>query len=88
MNFAIGGKRNMIRRFWNHWLNRRTNNFTRIPLFTMYFNHGELEEDKKSKSCHFYCHPNLEHDEYIELVLGVLCDYIRDNYDMDVFTRI
>ena len=46
----------MIIRFWNHWLKRRTKNFTRIPLFTMYFNHGEWEEDKKSKSCHFYCH--------------------------------
>ena len=54
----------------------------------MYFNHGEWEEDKKSKSCHFYCHPILEHDEYIKSVLGDLCDYIRDNYDMDVFTNI
>lgn len=41
------------------------------------------QENKK-----LYTHPDFAKDEYIKEELSKVVDYIRDNYDLDTFTRI
>lgn len=78
----------MVRKICDLWLRKKTKNFTRIPLFTMVFNYRQYKEHGKAGSCMFYTHPDFAKDEYIKEELGKVVDYIRDNYDLDTFTRV
>ena len=38
--------------------------------------------------CTFYAHPEIAQDEFVKEKLCEVVDYIRDNYDLDIFTRV
>lgn len=78
----------MIKKIVNCWIRYKTKNLTRIPLFTMVFNYRKYKADGKKDSCIMYSHPNIANDEFVKSKLQEVVDYIRDNYDLDIFTRI
>lgn len=78
----------MIERIVNRWIRRKTKNLTEIPLFTMVFNYCKYKAEGKKDSCMFYTHPDIADDKFVKSKLQEVVDYIRDNYDLDIFTRI
>lgn len=78
----------MIKKIVDCWIRYKTKNLTRIPLFTMVFNYRKYKQDGKSGSCTFYAHPDIARDEFVKSKLQEVVDYIRDNYDLDIFTKI
>ena len=78
----------MIKKIINCWIRYKTKNLTRIPLFTMVFNYRKYKADDKKDSCMFYAHPNIANDDFVRGKLQEVVDYIRDNYDLDIFTKI
>lgn len=86
-NFKMEGKK-MFRKLFNMWIRYKTKNLTRIPLFTMIFDYRKYQQDGKPGSCTFYAHPDIAQDEFVKEKLGEVVDHIRDNYDLDIFTRV
>lgn len=78
----------MIKGIVNRWIRRKTKNLTEIPLFTMIFNYRKYKTQGKKDSCMLYSHPDIANDEFVKNKLQEVVDYIRDNYDLDIFTRI
>lgn len=79
----------MIKKLSNFWLKRKTDNFTKIPLFIMMFNWRKFQKDRKDGSCLLYAlHPDIAKDVFLRDKLQECVDYIRDNYDMEKFTKI
>lgn len=78
----------MFRKPFNMWIRYKTKNLTRIPLFTMVFDYRKYKQDGKPGSCTFYTNPEIARDEFVKEKLGEVVDHIRDNYDMDIFTRV
>lgn len=78
----------MIEWMANRMIRRKTKNLTRIPLFMMMFDYQKYKAEGKKDSCKFYCHPDIAQDEFVKEKLCEVVDYIRDNYDLDIFTRI
>ena len=78
----------MFKRLCSLYIRKKTKNLTRIPLFTMTFNYRKYKADGKKDSCMFYAHPNIAQDEFVKEKLCEVVDYIRDNYDLDIFTKI
>lgn len=72
----------------NLYLRYKTKNLKRIPLFTMTFNYPKYKAEGKKDSCMFYAHPNIVNDEFVRDKLQEVVDYIRDNYNLDIFTKI
>lgn len=79
----------MIKKLCNLYIRHKTKNLTRIPLFTMTFDWKKFQEDGKKGSCLLYAfHPNIAKDAFLREKLQECVDYIRDNYDMETFTKI
>lgn len=79
----------MIKKIANYWLKHKTKNLTRIPLFMMTFNWKKFQKDGKENSCMLYTlHPDIAKDQFLKEKLCECVDYIRDNYDMEMFTKI
>ena len=78
----------MIKKIANCWIRYKTKNLTRIQLFTMTFDYRKYKADGKKDSCMFYTHPDIAKDEFVKSKLQEVVDYIRDNYDLDIFTKI
>lgn len=78
----------MIEKIINRWIRHKTKNLTEIPLFTMTFDYCKYKTQGKKDSCMFYAHPNIANDEFVKSKLQEVVDHIRDNYDLDIFTRI
>jgi len=78
----------MIERIINRWIRHKTKNLTRIPLFTMTFDYRKYKAQGKKDSCTLHCHPDIANDEFVKEKLQEVVDYIRDNYDLDIFTKI
>lgn len=78
----------MKRMIFNMWLRHRTKNLTRIPLFMMIFDYRKYQQYGKPGSCTFYAHPEIAQDEFVKQKLCEVVDYIRDNYNLDIFTKI
>ena len=78
----------MIKKIVNCWIRHKTKNLTRIPLFTMAFNYRKYKADGKKDSCMLYTHPDIAKDEFVKSKLQEVVDHIRDNYDLDIFTKI
>ena len=79
----------MIKRLYNIWFKRKTKNFTRIPVFVMTFDWNKFQKYGKENSCMLYTlHPDITKDEFLKERLSECVDYIRDNYDMETFTKI
>lgn len=60
-----------------------TKNLTKIPLIWITFNWKLFKEHGAKGSCMCNIHPCLKDDEYIISTMNELCDYIRENYDME-----
>ena len=78
----------MIKRIVNCWIRHKTKNLTIIPLFTMTFNYRKYKEQGKKDSCTLHCHPDIANDKFVKEKLCEVADHIRDNYDLDIFTKI
>lgn len=80
---------NELRSVANYWLKHKTKNLTRIPLFTMTFDWKKFQKSGKENSCMLYTlHPDIAKDQFLKKKLSECVDYIRDNYDMETFTKI
>lgn len=83
------GEVNELRSVANYWLKHKTKNLTRIPLFTMTFDWKKFQKSGKENSCMLYTlHPDIAKDQFLKKKLSECVDYIRDNYDMETFTKI
>lgn len=60
-----------------------TKNLTKIPLLWITFNWKLFKENEAKGSCMYNIHPCLKDDEHIKTTMQGLCDYIRENYDME-----
>lgn len=79
----------MIKKLCNLYIRHKTKNLTRIPLFTMTFDWKKFQKDGKEGSCLLYAlHPDIANDLVLRKKLCDCVDYIRDNYDMEIFTKI
>lgn len=79
----------MLKKLCNFYIRRKTKNLTRIPLFTMTFDWKKFQKDGKENSCMLYIlHPDIANDLALRRKLCDCVDYIRDNYDMEMFTKI
>lgn len=78
----------MTKALCNLYIRWKTKNLTRIPLFTMVFDYQKYKKNGKPDSCTFYEHPEIAQDEFVKERLCEVVDYIRDNYNLDIFTRI
>lgn len=58
-------------------------------MFTMTFDWEKFQKDGKENSCMLYIlHPDIANDLVLRKKLCDCVDYIRDNYDMGMFTKI
>lgn len=79
----------MIKKLCNLYIKHKTKNLTRIPLFVMIFDWKKFQEDGKKGSCLLYAlHPDIAKNQFLKEKLSECVDYIRDNYDMEMFTKI
>ena len=79
----------MIKKIANYWLKHKTKNLTRIPLFTMTFDWKKFQKYGKKDSCLLHVlHPDITNDLVLRRKLSECVDYIRDNYDMEIFTKL
>lgn len=54
----------------------------------MTFDYHKYKAQGKKDSCTMHCHSDIAQDEFVKEKLCEVIDYIRDNYDLDIFTRI
>ena len=60
-----------------------TKNLQRVPLLRVEFNMKLFKKNVAKGSCMCIIHPVLKNDDHIKITLNELCDYIRENYDME-----
>lgn len=60
-----------------------TKNLQRIPLLRIDFDYKRYLRNGAKGSCDCVIHPCLKDDKHIINTMNQLCDYIRNNYDMD-----
>lgn len=60
-----------------------TKNLQEIPLLRVDFNMKKFRELGANNSCKLAIHPILRNDAHVITTMNKLCDYIRDNYDME-----
>lgn len=78
----------MVEKLCNLWLKHRTKNFTFIPLFIATFDYQKFQKDGKKNSCMLTIHPKIANDQFLKEKLSECADHIRDNYNMEFFTKI
>lgn len=79
----------MFKKLCNLWIKHKTQNLTRIPLFVMTFDWKKFQKYGKKDSCTLYSiHPDITNDPFLKEKLSECVNYIRDNYDMENFTKI
>ena len=79
----------MFKKIFNLYIRYKTKNLTRIPLFIMTFDWKKFQKDGKENSCMLYTfHPDIAKDQFLKEKLSECVDYIRDNYDMEIFTKL
>ena len=78
----------MFKKIFNLYIRYKTKNLTRIPLFIMTFDWKKFQKDGKKDSCMLAIHPDIANDPFLKKKLSERVDYIRDNYDMEIFTKL
>lgn len=78
----------MIEWIIKRWIKHKTKNFTAIPLFLVTFDYHKYKTDGKEGSCMINIHPSIATDRFVIDMLRELADYIRDNCDLDAFTKL
>lgn len=71
----------------NKLLKKLTKDYTEIPLLWVMFDYQKYQQSVEG-SCMLHIHPDLGEDEKLKQMLNDVVDYIRDNYDMERFTKI
>lgn len=78
----------MFKKIFNLYIRYKTKNLKAIPLFVMTFDWKKFQKDGKKDSCILYSiHPDIANDPFLKEKLSECVDYIRDNYDMEIFTK-
>lgn len=79
----------MIEKLCNLYIKYKTKNLTRIPLFVMTFDWKKFQKYGEKDSCTLYSiHPDIAKDPILKEKLSECVDHIRNNYDMEMFTKI
>ncbi len=79
----------MIKKICSLILRYQTKNFKKIPLFTMTFNYQKYKKNGEKGSCILYAiHPDIRADKFLQEKLSECVDHIRENYDMEMFTKM
>lgn len=79
----------MFKKIFNLYIRYKTKNLKAIPLFVMTFDWKKFQKGGKKDSCTLYSiHPDIANDPFLKEKLSECVDYIRDNYDMEIFTKI
>lgn len=79
----------MFKKIFNLYIRYKTKNLKAIPLFVVTFNWKKFQKDGKKDSYLLYVlHPDIANDLVLRRKLSECVDYIRDNYDMKIFTKI
>ena len=78
----------MLRWLCNKWYRYKTKKLKMIPLFAMTFDFEKFKQYGKKDSCTWHVHPDFANDEFLREEMQKCVDYVRDNYDMETFTRI
>lgn len=78
----------MFKKIFNLYIRYKTKNLKEVPLFVMTFNWKKIQKDGKKDSCMLTIHPEIANDLFLKKKLSECADYIRDNYDMEIFTKI
>ena len=79
----------LVNKWGNKWLKKRTNNYTKIPLFQVVFDYQHYIEKGEKGSCQIYLHPDISYaDTELQEKMFDIIDYIRDKYDMERFTKL
>ena len=60
-----------------------TKNLQEVPLLRIDFNMKKFKKSGAKNSCMLVVHPGLKNDAHIVVTMEKLCDYIRENYDME-----
>lgn len=60
-----------------------TRNLRRVPLLYINFDMQKFRKDGVEGSCDYVLHPILAKDRHITETMNGLCDYVRENYDME-----
>lgn len=77
----------MFKKIFNLYIRYKTKNLKAIPLFVMTFNWEKFQKYGKKDSCMLSIHPEIANDQFLKK-LSECADHIRDNYDMEIFTKI
>lgn len=78
----------MIKKILNLWYRYKTKKLRKIPLFTMFFDFEKYEKCGAKGSCDWMSHPELANDTFLREEMQKCVDYVRENYDMENFTKI
>ena len=77
----------MLKKILNFYIKHKTKNYTRIPLVVITFNWQKYKKYGKKDSCLASFNPEFANDEVLKQKFYDMVDYIRDNYDMEQFTK-
>nr|DAN85221.1 MAG TPA: YqzL-like protein [Caudoviricetes sp.] len=79
----------MFKKIFNRYIRYKTKNLKAIPLFVMTFDWKKFQKDGKKDSYLLYVlHSDIANDLILRRKLSECVDYIRDNYDIEIFTKI
>lgn len=78
----------MIKKILDLWYRHKTKKLRKIPLFVMFFDFEKYNENGAKGSCDWMPHPELEKDTFLREEMQKCVDYVRENYDMKIFTEI
>lgn len=77
----------MLKKILNLYIKHKTKNYTRIPIVVITFNWQKYKKYGKKDSCLANFNPKFANDEVLKQKFYDMIDYIRDNYDMEQFTK-
>ena len=77
----------MVKKIINWWYRIRTKNLTQIPLFVVNFNYRIYNDPfyHGKYNCIMHMNPDFAEHEELRTKIKDCIDYIRDNYDMEIF---
>lgn len=78
----------MLTKLLNKCLRKMTKNYTEIPLFYIAFDFQKYRESGEEGSCLIHHLPDFDNDEELKQLMFDVIDYIRENYDMEQFTKV
>lgn len=78
----------MVKGIIDLWIKHKTKNLTEIPLFFVTLDYRKYMENGEKDSCMIRIHPEMTKDEYLVEKIKEIVMYVREKYNMDIFTKI